>query len=51
MHKVSDIACNKHEKWKYYYHILCRKNEKFLNAEASGKYGNYCAIKNTPSMC
>jgi hypothetical protein len=50
MHEVSDIACNEHEMWKYLHHILCRRNAKFQNVEASGKYGNYCFLKNIPSM-
>jgi hypothetical protein len=48
---MSDIACNKHEIWKYYHHILHRRNAKFLNVEASGKYNNYCALKNITSVC
>jgi hypothetical protein len=36
--------------WKYYHHILCRRNAKFPNVEANGKYGNYCALKNISSM-
>jgi len=47
---VSDTACNKHDIWKYYHHILCRRNAKLLNVEASGKYGNYPVLKNIPSM-